>query len=413
MSELVPSVLPLDKGLDLQTAKIIAPPGSVLDTLNYEQVDFQGQKRIEGYTRYDGSVLSAVDEYYVLTVADGTGISAGDMLVKDELVFGIVADNPADLGALYYLRTNAAIDIDEADSITIVTPDGSENGYTVISNVPGKEVDTTPETHYDRLLDLMERIRVRVENLPGGIIGLHWFQDRLYAVADTAYIKISSATTVYPNDVLTINGTDYNVFDVYAQPGSQTVLLQATNQDFEGATVERNGDPLGTAEVGEYPTDLDRLATIFESRNEQQVLNEDSIGSMDFGWRAKHLGWLVNYEDGKVLYGSLAALNQNRQNVGIEGPTSTAGVNGSPAVLFQKIALTNGPAQVNGWKSSDTPTNYVLDATDVQQIDSKYTYADAFVSWTADSSVVSTPGSDMVGMVEYSPTSTIRFTDLP
>ena len=40
MSDLVPSVLPLDKGLDLQTAKIIAPPGSVLDSLNYEQVDF-------------------------------------------------------------------------------------------------------------------------------------------------------------------------------------------------------------------------------------------------------------------------------------------------------------------------------------------------------------------------------------
>ena len=48
MSELVPSVLVLDKGLNLQTAKFIAPPGSVFDTLNYEQVDFQGHKRIDG-----------------------------------------------------------------------------------------------------------------------------------------------------------------------------------------------------------------------------------------------------------------------------------------------------------------------------------------------------------------------------
>ena len=66
MSELIPNILSLDKGLDLQSPKLTAPPGSVLDSLNYEQVDFQGQKRIDGYTRYDGSPLSAVKDVYLV-----------------------------------------------------------------------------------------------------------------------------------------------------------------------------------------------------------------------------------------------------------------------------------------------------------------------------------------------------------
>lgn len=414
MSMLVPSVLPLDKGLDLQTAKIIAQPGTVLDTLNYEQVDFQGQKRIEGYTRYDGSVLSAIDEYYVLVVNDvSPAVTAGDLLLKDNMVFGVIAETSG--GAIYYLRTNAAVEVLENNSIDVVFPVGPGNSYTVVSNTPGKEVTPTitPEAHYAKLLSLMELIRQRVEALPGGIIGLHWFRDRLYSVADTAYIQLGSTPEIYPNDVLTINGVNYPVLDVYVTPAVQTILLGATDVDFVGQSVTRGIEDVGIAQVDTYDVTLPRVATIFESRTEQQVLDEPIVGAADFGWRSKHLGWMVNYEKGKVLYGSLASLNQNRQNVGIEGPTDTSGINGSPAVLFQKIALTNGPAQVNGWKSTDTPTNYVLDATDVQQIDSKFTYADAFVSWTADSSVVTTPGSDMITLTEYSPTNKIVYTALP
>ena len=66
MSRLQPSLMVLDKGLNLQAPKILAPEGSVLDSLNYEQVDYQGQKRIDGYARYDGSVLSAFDDFVVI-----------------------------------------------------------------------------------------------------------------------------------------------------------------------------------------------------------------------------------------------------------------------------------------------------------------------------------------------------------
>src|SRR6476469_2081460 len=80
MSELVPSLVSLDKGLNLQTAKLVAPPGSVLDTLNYEQVDFQGQKRIDGFVRYDGQFGSAFDDYYKITLATPLGVTGEQLL---------------------------------------------------------------------------------------------------------------------------------------------------------------------------------------------------------------------------------------------------------------------------------------------------------------------------------------------
>lgn len=186
------------------------------------------------------------------------------------------------------------------------------------------------------------------------------------------------------------------------------ISLLSTTSIAEGTIFyDTEGNVLGSLGQKVVP----QFGTFFESRSEQQTLNEDGpTGPYDFGWRAKHLGWKVNFEKGIALYGELASVNQNRQNVGIEGPTSTNGTDGSPAVLAQRVSVTNAPAQVNGWKSYDSPTTYVLDPTDVQQVDVAYIYADAFISWTADSSAVSTSGSDMNNLVEYPPTNTIRYT---
>ena len=95
------------------------------------------------------------------------------------------------------------------------------------------------------------------------------------------------------------------------------------------------------------------LASFWESRTEQQVLNEDGpSGPYDFGWKFNHLGWRVPFEDGSSSFGELTSLNQNRQGVGVQGPTSISGDSGKPLVLTQKVNISNLPAQVNGWKTS-------------------------------------------------------------
>ena len=420
MSDLVPSVLPLDKGLDLQTAKIIAPPGSVLDSLNYEQVDFQGQKRIEGYARYDGSALTAADEYYVIQVADlASPAEIGDILLKDGDVFGVVG--LVDGETLYYLQVNSALKLTNNDAIegAYSYPSFSRYTMTVMTSTSGRDSGASTTEHYDKLVQIMANLRTNVEPLPGRIAGLHWFQDRLYAVADTAFAVLSAGTTVYPNDVLVLqspsgsSSVTATVLDASEIDAAQLLLLQATDINFGGMDVYRDGDYLGRTSEVDFPSDVTPVATIFESRTEQQVIDEDVTGEPDFGWRAKHLGWQVNFEKGVALYGKLAAVNQNRQNVGVQGPTSTAGTDGSPSGLFQKVNVAARPTQVNGWKSFDSPGAYVLDPSDIQQLDSLFIYADAFVSWNSDNSTVVAPGSDMNGLVEYSPTNSIVYTPFP
>lgn len=329
MSRLAPNLLVLDKGLDLQTAKLVAAEGSVSDTLNYEQVDFQGQKRIDGYTRYDGSPLSAIDDFFLVESATLVDFSPYTLVFNDEKLLGVW------LG-------NVEIDSVAYDAIAVID-------YT---NLPygqwGIDSGLTPDEHYDYLLNFNQFLRDKVEELPGPIIGLHWFRDRLYAVVD---------------------------IDNYTPDDSRI-------------------DTIGNA-------------SLFESRSVQQVLDEDS-GPYDFGWKFVHQGWWVEFENGKVLYGDLTAKNQNRANVGIEGPTSISGTSGSPLILFQKIAITNGNTQVNGWKSSDTPTSYILNPGDVSQLDDDYTYADAYVTWDGETGAVSAPGSNGVGLIEYAASNTIN-----
>lgn len=407
MSQLVPSVLPLDKGLDLQTAKIIAPPGSVLDSLNYEQVDFQGQKRIDGYTRYDGSVLSAFDDYAIVqfaleTVYPGISSDVSEPVEINGQLWGVTLGPYGDNNdGAYVAVIDSNIEPEPGDSISI----NLQEVGSVTNAVTGLTSGVTAVQHYDKLIELLGALRSRVEHLPGPIAGLHWFRDRLYAVAMLQTFEIDTPAQLLNTEVQV---GDY--FTTVVEQTINTVSFITSDQLAPGDTVLLNGDSVGT--LGAAVPNGD--ATFYESRTEQQAITEDADtgNAIDYGWRAKHLGWEVNFIGGIALYGDLASLNQNRQNVGIEGPTSTAGTNGSPAVLTQNISVTNAPDQVNGWKSHDSPTAYVLDARDVQLDDTAFVYADAYVQWTAESNAVLTPGSDMQGLVEASPTASVVYEPL-
>lgn len=387
MSRLHPSLLALDKGLNLQTAKILAPEGSVLDSLNYEQVDFQGQKRIDGYTRYDGSVLASFDDFVVVPNTDwqsGDGNFLGYNL--DGELFG---------------RALAAFDVSSTSFAVInenTLPDSYVAGIDAVANV---------QQHYDLVLSYQDIIRSTVENLPGAVIGLHWFRDRLYAVADLIAIELEGDVAALPNDTFIYNPGDIDV------PG---VILDVF--DFLDNTIILVASPVDGTDIITIPrlstnaTIVSRRAGIaasfFESRTEQQVLEEDGpSGPYDFGWRFKHLGWEVPFIEGSSLFGSLTALNLNRQGVGVEGPTSISGDNGKPLVLTQKVSITNLPTQVNGWKTSTSPTVYNLEAEALDEVDDYTIYADAYFSWDGVTGVISSPGITGDELTEYPANNTV------
>ena len=376
MSNLVPAVTPLDKGLDLQTAKIVAPPGTVLDGLNYEQVDFLGQKRIDGYARYDGTFLPVLDEYYLIPLAQAT--EQEGILVSGDRVLAVVLD---------YTDTDYVVALID------------ENFH---PRVAGKDSGVTPEEHYDNLLNYTQVLRDRVNMLPGAIIALHWFRDRLYAVADVAAVLLDGEVDVQPNDE-SINGE--LVLDVLAVAGNTLVFLSTLNATYSpGSVFETTNGSIGTISFDEPAVEpLSDIASFYQALTEQQALDE----GLTAGWNFVHQGWRVMFSGGVSLYGDLAALNQNRQGVGVQGPTSTAGSNGRPLLLTQSPNITNLPPQVNGWKSSDDPTSYALNPLTLTDIDTDYTYADAFISWDGLTGVVTAPGADMIGLTEYSPTASV------
>ena len=387
MSRLYPNLMVLDKGLNLQAPKILAPEGSVLDSLNYEQVDFQGQKRIDGYARYDGSVLSAFDDFVVIEDSSTWELGTDGR----NLAYNVETGNLFGMWLATISGGDAFVMLDETS-----IPEGWEWGKNIITDVT---------EHYELLLSFQGQVRAMVESLPGAIIGLHWFRDRLYAVADLRVLKLAnSEADVKPNDLLIVgDGTVIgSVLDSVKISGNLYVLVDVmTSLDY--ITIDRNGN---TYTVTENYAGV--AATFWEARTEQQVLDEDGpSGPYDFGWKFNHLGWSVPFREGNSLYGSLTSLNQNRQGVGVQGPTSIAGDSGKPLVLTQKVNISNLPAQVNGWKTSTSPNVYSLEADALDDVDSVTIYADAYFSWDGTTGAVSAPGITGEGMIEYPATNTV------
>ena len=408
MSRLDPSVIALDKGLNLQTAKILAPAGSALSSLNYEQVDFQGQKRIEGYTRYDGNVLSAIDEYYLVSISDVTiieeleGYGLSDVYVGNKFLGKAVAPGSVYLYVAVY------------DFKLLET----------LSYIPGKEYDSNPEDHYENLLQFNSQLRQNVEKLPGAVSGLHWFNDRLYAVADVATVQLEGTGLygIQPNVMLEdVYGyvPARLILDVVEYDGNTLVFLSGGDiADWRDAGVEwvtYEGASCSQYRVISYSPSVpinSYPASIFEARTEVQASTEDgSIYDADYGWKFNHLGWEVQFKNGYVPYGDLAALNQNRQGVGIEGPTSISGSDGRPLNVKQKMAIKGTVQQVNGWKTSNTPTSYNLDPLAIKDKDGTYIYADAYVEWSDEGGII-TPDITNLELQERAPSSSVPVEDI-
>lgn len=410
MSLLTPSVQVLDKGLNLQTAKLLAPPGSVLDSLNYEQVDFQGQKRIDGYAAYDGRTLA--DKMEVMFLENDPNNNSSLVVDNNDVFFGgVLIGTLVGMYMAYYML--AVEDYTALQELNFLTYE---------------DVGVGAEEYQDLLNDANNLLRNRTEPLPGSVSGLHWFGDRLYAVADVAAIHVEVVSEVRPvqmgDTAEFLMGTEPNTYYVeghvlgYETGPEETHILYvgvaADVGDSDGnITVTYNGAEVMSGTVlSTYPmVDADKFpASLFESRTPEQTKREDV--DYDFhntGWRFFHQGWEVRFEDGNVPYGSLTALNQNRQGVGVEGPTSTSGTNGTPSVATQASSITGKAPQINGWKSSHLPTEYTLVPKNVQELDGSTIYADAFFSW--EGGAITSPSHN--DTLEYnSPTNTIQVEDL-
>lgn len=155
----------LTQGLNSVTPPILAENGTLLDCLNYEVVPQIGYKKIDGYETYDGFISGGVDQIYRANTS--ASVSTGDFLLSEEeepvaTVVGIPLTGVVD----FVLNSPAAsMPADVEDIVPL-----SQSGISV-------------EELYELMRLYMSFLRNRTQDLPDTVVGLHWFEDRLYAVA--------------------------------------------------------------------------------------------------------------------------------------------------------------------------------------------------------------------------------------
>lgn len=289
MSRLTPSLLALDKGLDLQTAKILAPEGSVFDTLNYEQVDFQGQKRIDGFSRYDGTTLAAINEYRVMELDDvDPSAVAGSLIFIGTKLLGVVGSITST--SLFYVIIDQTINVEEGDNVTITSysDNGSADSWSavVISDEAGQDVTIDISEHYSNLLSIMSSLRNKVEALPEAIAGLHWFRDRLYAVAGLQTFKSSPAIVGnIPNGLLgQIGSGRYTIIGGTAPYGPVSVV---EGQLPPGVTLSADGSyTYDFSEVGQFSWTI----SVTDAEGNVGTLQDSSLVTNSAVWIVRGTG---------------------------------------------------------------------------------------------------------------------------
>jgi hypothetical protein len=209
------SVVPLDGGLDLVTAKPAAQPGTLFGCLNFEVVDRSGYKSIDGFEYFDGRYplpYDAIEDWASLTLrkltidADGVSnpeaLNAGAVLTLNDVPFGLFVLAEAGLGLyrIFYRLLEGATEPTSADNIVAV----DYETYDVIgnpTNPTGPELsglflaEINPNYRVEDVNFLADYRRLDVTALQDTAIGLHWFRNKLYAVVDHKVIGFTSGGT--------------------------------------------------------------------------------------------------------------------------------------------------------------------------------------------------------------------------
>src|SRR5690606_7784356 len=116
------------------------------------------------------SLGSYQDVLYSLELSD-SNYSIGDVVLSDESIVGVVVGEGPVIGII-----NQNYIPEQGDTLSIGT---------VLSSVELTNL-TNVEEHYEEILASNQALRERTTDLPGPVAGLHWFNDRLYAVASVA-----------------------------------------------------------------------------------------------------------------------------------------------------------------------------------------------------------------------------------
>lgn len=204
IENLTPSVVSLNKGLDLSSSPFTAEVGSLLSCNNYEITDSDGLRKIDGYEKYDATLSAGNTSLYILGVPSTAGYAVGDYLVATLNPYSgaSLVGNPVFLGQvvdfsapnntvtlavsnLDYLSTSSGIS--RLDKVA-----GGQTLLTINSITEGSLYYSSATAYMTALIASQAVLRNSTykRSLGYAADGLHWFRDKEYAVAPLPEIRV-------------------------------------------------------------------------------------------------------------------------------------------------------------------------------------------------------------------------------
>lgn len=237
------AAVPLDGGLDFVSPPSMVKPGTLTDCLNYETVDRNGYRRINGFYEWDNAFQFEDDRLFevVLTLYTGHSYATkGDFLWSLNNLsarnrggkgpFGIlnsIVDNEDATCTITYWRINSGAEpIPESGTDNVrVWNSGGLDIFGTFATPPtpvaalsrldiGNHYLTGDNTYgpAGRLIKYSDQDAASVSvTATGGpaITGLHYYNDIAYAVIDSMRLQVTSSVTLHPGDVI---GDDNQAF---------------------------------------------------------------------------------------------------------------------------------------------------------------------------------------------------------
>lgn len=201
-------VIPIVGGLDLTTDKLSVSPGTAQACLNYEVGINRGIRRVDGFSRWDGRFNFAIDGIgYSITGFDASATAwevgdivsvtyddtAGNLYTQNAVIVSVTATQEGgnyQLDAIIVFTNYQALqaNFDQIYTVTGVT--------TFATQRPGSGA---PVATFSAVASAYSAL---VTALPGDsmtrVPGLHFFNDKLFAIVDLVALQLTPATAPMP-----------------------------------------------------------------------------------------------------------------------------------------------------------------------------------------------------------------------
>lgn len=345
----------LNGGLDLTSPKLLVEKGTLLDCSNREVVDLIGYKTIDGFDRFDGQAIAGTEFWYISASSVGgtfaTDFAAGELLITTSLdankVFGksvgtaTINSNPS----IVYIRLDETYEPQIGDNVATYNDTGltfsnllKPAKWSSQSSEDASEVVTSYNTYNATLRSRVGSILPEVYlGQPAVVDGLHWFNDRLYAVSTDITLNFEQTDgtdIIYPNYILDKSPSVFKlrVLDVQVLSGSfaggdATGIIQAELQtgsidvdpleEYSGVTVTAPSGIGTQLTLTGFSQDangnIPQYASFWQAKSEQQSIDEHN-GVTNIGWNRIDHGWEFGFEEGYASSGDLVKVSRSRDN---------------------------------------------------------------------------------------------------